>query len=122
MKESVSNLQRALAVGAHVSYFLGGVGFVIAPLVIMLIGYKDGFVHSHAKQAFLCHLLMLFMALAIFAAMLLGSVIWKPVALLAYFFGAALSAAEVYFLVITIIAAINAWRGNLYSYPLISRL
>jgi hypothetical protein len=42
----ISGEQKLLAIAAHVTYFLGGLGFIIAPLVIYLFKKEDAFVRD----------------------------------------------------------------------------
>jgi uncharacterized Tic20 family protein len=59
MEQTITGEQKLLAIIAHLAYFLGGLGFVIAPLVIFLLKKDDVFVYDHAKQALVAHLVIL---------------------------------------------------------------
>lgn len=106
----VSGEQKLLAIAAHLTYFLGGLGFVVAPLVIFLVKRDDPFVADHAKQALVAHLAMLVagMVTGILSMLLIGLLLIPVVALL----GIAL-------LVTSILASIKALNGEYYRYPLI---
>lgn len=109
----VTGEQKLLAIAAHLTYFLGGIGFVLAPLVIFLIKRDDPFVADHAKQALVAHLAMLVvgMATGILSMILIGLLLIPVVALL----GIAL-------LVTSILASLKALNGEYYRYPLIQGL
>ena len=106
----ISGEQKLLAIAAHLTYFLGGLGFVVAPLVIFLLKRDDPFVAEHAKQALVAHLAMLVagMVTGILSMVLIGLLLIPVLALL----GLAL-------LVTSILAAIKALNGEYYKYPLI---
>ena len=55
----ITGEQKLLGILAHISYFLGGLGFIMAPLVIFLLKKEDPFVSEHAKQALVAHLAIL---------------------------------------------------------------
>ena len=109
----VSGEQKLLAVAAHLTFFLGGLGFVVAPLVIFLIKRDDPFVADHAKQALVAHLAMLVAGIVtgVLSMLLIGLLLLPVVALL----GVAL-------LITSIIASIKAINGEYYRYPLIQGL
>jgi len=56
---NITGEQKLLAILAHLAYLLGGLGFIIAPLVIFLLRKEDPFVYHHAKQALVAHLAIL---------------------------------------------------------------
>ena len=109
----ITGEQKLLAIAAHLTYFLGGVGFVFAPLVIYLIKRDDPFVADHAKQALVAHLAMLVvgMVTGILSMILIGLLLIPVVVLL----GVAL-------LVTSILASLKALNGEYYRYPLIQGL
>ena len=109
----VTGEQKLLAIAAHLTYFLGGLGFVFAPLVIFLIRRDDPFVADHAKQALVAHLVMLAAGIVtgILSMLLIGLLLIPVLALL----GAAL-------LITSILAALKALNGEYYRYPLIQGL
>lgn len=98
---------------AHLSYLLGGVGFVLAPLVIFLLKKDDPFVYDHARQALVAHLTVLTVSVAvgILSFLLIGLLLIPFLAIL-----------WIALIVTSIIAAVNAVEGNLYRYPLIQDL
>ncbi|MDF2500981.1 MAG: hypothetical protein K0Q77_1695 [Anaerosporomusa subterranea] len=106
----VTGEQKLLAIAAHLTYFLGGLGFVLAPLVIFLVKRDDPFVADHAKQALVAHLSMLVvgMVTGILSMLLVGLLLIPVVVLL----GLAL-------LVTSILASLKALNGEYYRYPLI---
>jgi uncharacterized Tic20 family protein len=105
--------QKLLAMAAHISYFLGGLGFVIAPLVIFLLEKNDYFVYSHAKQALVAHLTILVASAAVsLACLLLVGVLLLPI----------LAILWLILIVTSIIAAVKAFQGEYYDYPFIQKL
>ncbi|KYZ78175.1 hypothetical protein AXX12_01115 [Anaerosporomusa subterranea] len=106
----VTGEQKLLAIAAHLTYFLGGLGFVLAPLVIFLVKRDDPFVADHAKQALVAHLSMLVvgMVTGILSMLLVGLLLIPVVVLL----GLAL-------LVTSILGSLKALNGEYYRYPLI---
>ncbi len=110
---SVNDEQKILAIVVHLAYFLGGVGFIIAPLVIFLLKKDDTFVQYHAKQALVAHLAVLAFSLAVsMLCLILVGVLLLPV----------LAIIWLGLVVTSIIAAIKALNGELYDYPLIQGL
>lgn len=109
----VTGEQKLLAVAAHLTYFLGGLGFIFAPLIIFLFKRDDPFVADHAKQALVAHLVMLAAAVAtgILSMLLIGLLLIPIVVLL----GLGL-------LITSILATIKALNGEHYRYPLIQGL
>ena len=123
IENNVSSMQKILVVCAHLSYFLGGLGFIFVPLAIMLVCRNDEFVRFHAKQALICHIVILVLALGILAAMVIGQASGvEAIAYLSYVFMAAVIAAEAFYLFVTIIAAVQGCKGVYYKYPLIHKL
>ncbi|SEP36476.1 DUF4870 domain-containing protein [Propionispora vibrioides] len=108
----ITGEQKLLAVLSHLAYLLGGLGFIVAPLVIFLLKREDRFVYEHAKQALVAHLVILvFSAITGLLCTLLIGFLLVPV--LAIFW--------LLLLVTSIIAAVRAVDGQLYEYPLIQR-
>lgn len=106
----ITGEQKLLAIAAHLTYFLGGLGFVIAPLVIFLVKRDDPFIADHAKQALVAHLVMLVAGIVTgLLSMILIGLLLVPVLVL---LGIAL-------LVTSIIASLKALNGEYYQYPLI---
>ena len=108
--ENVTGEQKLLAVLAHLAYFLGGLGFVVAPLVIFLWKKDDYFVYDHAKQALVAHLMLLVAGLVVslLCFALIGLLLVPILAILG-----------VIFVITSLIAAFQALSGNYYRYPFI---
>ncbi|WP_238528214.1 DUF4870 domain-containing protein [Acetonema longum] len=105
--------QKLLAIVAHLAYFFGGLGFVIAPLAILIWKREDPFIYHHAKQALVVQGVLLIASLAVgLLSMLLVGLLLVPILVLA---GIAL-------VVTSLFAAYNALNGELYRYPLIQSL
>lgn len=105
--------QKLLAVLAHISYFVGGLGFIIAPLVIFLLKKEDPFVYHHAKQALVAHITLLVLSIAVgFACVLLIGVLLLPVLIVFWLI----------LIITSIIATIKAAQGEYYYYPFIQSL
>ncbi|NMA13865.1 MAG: DUF4870 domain-containing protein [Clostridia bacterium] len=111
--ENVTGEQKLLAVLAHLAYFLGGLGFVVAPLVIFLWKKDDYFVYDHAKQALVAHLMLLVAGLVVslLCFALIGLLLVPILAILV-----------VIFVITSLIAAFQALNGNYYRYPFIQRI
>lgn len=102
--------QKVLAILAHISYFLGGLGFIIAPLVIFLVKKDDCFVYEHAKQALIAHIVILSTSCIVgLLCMLLIGVLLLPI----------ISILWIIFLVTSVIGALKALNGEEYQYPFI---
>lgn len=109
----VTGEQKLLAVAAHLTYFLGGLGFIFAPLVIYLLKKDDPFVSDHAKQALVAHLVMLVAgAVTGILSMLLIGLLLIPV----------LVVLGIGLLVTSILGSLKALNGEYYRYPLIQGL
>lgn len=107
---TITGEQKLLAVAAHLTYFLGGLGFVVAPLVIFLARRDDPFVADHAKQALVAHLALLVVGVATgLLSLLLVGLLLVPVVIV---IGIGL-------VITSILAAIKALNGELYQYPFI---
>lgn len=106
----MTNEQKLLAIVAHLSYLLGGVGFVLVPLIIWLLHKTDDFVSDHAKQALVAHLVLLAASAAtgILCFILVGFILLPLIAII-----------WLIMLVASIMAAIRAFNGQYYNYPLI---
>ncbi len=104
--DKVTGEQQLLAVIAHLSYLLGGLGFIIAPLVIFLLKKDDPFVADHARQALVAHLALLVTTVGagILSMLLVGLLLLPFVAIL-----------WLVLLITSIIAAIKAVNGELYG-------
>ena len=106
----VTGEQKLLAILAHLAYFLGGIGFVIAPLVIFILKKDDPFVYDHAKQALVAHVMLLVASLVVtlLCFLLIGFLLVPVLLILALIF-----------VITSIIAAFKALDGRLYAYPFI---
>lgn len=76
MENTVTGKQKLLVCIAHLSYFLSGFGFVVAPLILYLVVEDDAFIKEHARQALICHvtLAVVFAALAVLG--FIGGLAW----------------------------------------------
>ncbi|HMM22234.1 MAG TPA: DUF4870 domain-containing protein [Selenomonadales bacterium] len=111
--DSISGEQKLLALIAHLSYFLGGLGFIIAPLVIFLLKKDDPFVYDHARQALVAHIALLAVSVVTgLLCMVLIGVLLVPVLIFLF----------VVLVVTSIIASLRALDGQLYRYPFIQGL
>lgn len=110
MGSEISGEQKLLAIIAHLAYFLGGLGFIIAPLVIFILKKDDPFVYDHAKQALVAHIMMLLAGIVVglLCVALIGLILIPVLIILALIL-----------LVTSIIAAFRALSGELYQYPFI---
>lgn len=109
---NVTGEQKLLAILAHVSYFLAGLGFIIAPLVIFLLRKDDFFVHEHAKQALVAHLSILALSSIVgMLCILLVGVLLLPVVGILW----------LVLLVTSVLGMIKALNGETYQYPFIQR-
>jgi uncharacterized protein len=108
--DKITGEQQLLAIIAHLSYLLGGLGFLIAPLVIFLLRKEDPFVADHARQALVAHLAILAASVlvGILSLLVVGLLLIPVVAIL-----------WLVLLVTSILAAIKALNGELYRYPFI---
>lgn len=107
---NITGEQKLLAILAHLAYLLGGLGFIIAPLVIFLLRKEDPFVYHHAKQALVAHL-------AILAASVITSLLC--ILLIGFLLVPVLALLWLLLLITSIIAAVKAADGQFYEYPLI---
>ncbi len=107
---NITGEQKLLAILAHLAYLLGGLGFIIAPLVIFLLRKEDPFVYHHAKQALVAHLAILAASVitSLLCILLIGFLLVPVVALL-----------WLLLLITSIIAAVKSADGQFYEYPLI---
>jgi uncharacterized protein len=110
---SITGEQKLLALIAHLSYLLCGLGFIIAPLVIFILKKDDPFVYEHARQALIAHLALLAVSIfvGILSCMIIGILLLPILALLWFTL-----------LVTSIIASFKAINGEYYRYPLIQSL
>ncbi|HWR09475.1 DUF4870 domain-containing protein [Sporomusa sp.] len=110
---NITGEQKLLAILAHLAYLLGGLGFIIAPLVIFMLRKEDPFVYHHAKQALVAHLAILVVSVitSLLCMVLVGLLLVPVIGLL-----------WLLLLITSIIAAVKAADGQFYEYPLIQRL
>jgi uncharacterized Tic20 family protein len=106
----VSGEQKLLAAAAHLLYLLGGIGFVIAPLIILILKKNDPFVYEHAKQALVAQLILLIAGavVSLLCIVLIGFLLIPILMILG-----------VIFVITSLIAAIRVLEGRPYAYPLI---
>lgn len=106
----ITGEQKALALLAHIAYFLGGLGFVFAPLLLFILKKDDTFVYEHAKQALMVQILLLILSTIVFVL----SFFVVGILLLPF-----LAVAGLLFFVTSLLAAYRAICGESYEYPLI---
>lgn len=110
---AVTGEQKLLAILAHLSYLLAGLGFLLAPLVLFLWRKEDFFVAEHAKQALVAHITLLVVSAVIsFSCFLLVGILLLP-------------AVGLLWLIFFVASLRGAWRslqGKPYHYPLIQGL
>lgn len=113
MSITVSSEQKILAITAHIAYMLGGLGFIIAPLLIFLFRKDDPFVNHHAKQALVAHLAILVLSAIIsFLCMVVIGVLLVPIVAILW----------IVLVVTSIIATVKALNGEQYYYPFIQQI
>lgn len=111
--DNITGEQKLLALVAHLSYFLGGLGFVIAPLLIFLFKKEDAFVFDHARQALAAHLVILAASVVVgLLSLLLVGLLLIPV----------LAVLWLALVVTSILAGLRVLSGEYYRYPLIQGL
>lgn len=109
----ITDQQKLLAIVAHLAYFLGGIGFVVAPLVIFIIKKDDPFIADHAKQALVAHLSLLVAGTMVgFLSLLFIGLLLIPVLVLL----------STVLFATSILAALKALNGEYYRYPFIQGL
>ena len=109
----ITGEQKILSILAHISYFLGGLGFIIAPLIIFLVKKDDYFVYEHAKQALVAHIAILAASCLVgLLCMLLIGVLLLPV----------IGILWIVLLVTSIIGAVKALNGEEYQYPFTQKI
>ncbi len=109
---SITSEQKILAILAHLAYLLGGLGFIVAPLIIFLVKKDDPFVYEHAKQALVAHIaISVFSVITGLLSMVLVGLLLLPV----------IAVLWLLLLITSIMAAIKAADGQLYEYPLIQK-
>lgn len=107
--------QKLLAVAAHISYLLGGIGFILVPLGLLLWSKHKGdlFVAEHAKQA-LCAQVIIGVLSTI-----TGMLVWLIVGVLLLPFMGVIALG---WCIMSFYAAWAALHGEEYRYPLIQSL
>ena len=110
---AVTSEQKFLAIIAHIAYLFGGIGFIIAPLLIFLLKKDDDFVYYHAKQALVAHLAILVVSLAVYLLCLL---------LIGFLLLPLLAVVWLILIVTSLLAIFSAVNGELYQYPFIQNL
>jgi len=107
---TITGEQKLLAILAHISYFLGGMGFIIAPLAIFFLKKEDPFIASHAKQALVAHLVIGVTSciIVILLPVFIGILLFFPLGIL-----------WLVLFVTSILGTIKALNGEYYQYPFI---
>ena len=106
----VSTEEKLLAVVAHISFFLGGMGFLVVPLVIYLLKKDNFFIRYHARQALVAHLILLVISVIVgITSFLLVGLILIPVLVILFLL----------LIITSLIASYKSLKGELYEYPLI---
>ncbi len=112
----VSSEDKILAIVCHLSFLVGGLGFLLLPLVIFLVKREtSAFVAFHAREALNFHLslmLYIFCTIPVFILLACFVVILIPI----------YAAMGIFALVCAIIAAVRASESVYYQYPLTIRL
>lgn len=108
----ITTTERFLAAAAHVGFMAAGVGFLLVPLLILIVwGKKSQFVSGHAKQA----LYMQIGAIIVTSAAILLAVFTGPVLAT----GLAIALLTIGWVVFAIIGAVKAMGGDEFVYPLL---
>lgn len=109
----ISAEQKVFAVVAHIAYLLGGLGFIVAPLLIFLLKKDDAFVYHHAKQSLVAQLaLLVFSAVVSLLSFLLVGLLLVP----------ALAVFWLVLFIASLYACYKAINGEEYKYPMIQWL
>ena len=109
---TITGEQKILAILAHISYFIGGLGFIIAPLIIFMLKKDDYFVYEHAKQALVAHIAIFATSciVGVLCTVLIGVLLLPVIGIL-----------WIVLLVTSVIGALKALNGEEYQYPFIQR-
>ncbi len=113
---AISSNDKLLAIVCHISLLIGGLGYLLLPLVVFLMKRDDSpFVAFHAKEALNFHLSLLLYGVCMlplfFVFMCLIVFIWIPLVI-------AVGAAT---LIFAIMASVRASEGGYFRYPLTIR-
>jgi uncharacterized Tic20 family protein len=112
----VSSEDKVLAIVCHLSFLIGGLGFLFLPLIIFLIKRETSvFVAFHAREALNFHLSLLLYSICTLPFLFLLACLFF---ILIPFY----AALGIFALVVAIIAAVRAAEGAYYQYPLTIRL
>ena len=116
MPAAVSTEDKILAVLCHASIFIGGLGYLILPLIVYLIK-KDAspFVAFHSKEALNFHFTILILVVCTLPLLLIFSCLFMIIGIPLY--GALALAVSIF----AIIASIRAYEGIYYPYPVTIR-
>jgi len=106
--------QKLLIAVASLSYLVAGIGFILVPLLIAVFNRSDELVHFYAKQAAVCHVVLVVVYFVLFA---ICAIVKIPI------LGEALIAiVAAFYVVVAIKATIEGCKGNYYKYPIVSKL
>lgn len=108
----VTTTERFLAAAAHVGFLAAGVGFLLVPLLILIIwGKKSEFVAGHAKQALYMQIgAVVVTSVAVLLAVFIGPLIATGLAIALLTFG---------WVIFAVVGAIKAMSGEEFVYPLL---
>ena len=108
----VTTEQKIMAAAAHCGYLLGGIGFIVLPLILWLINGRQSFAGHHARQAFWIQAFSVFVTLLIIAAAFVMNVeVAVTVGILVQ---------TIAWVLFSIVAAVKAINGEYYIYPVLS--
>ena len=114
----ISTEQKVMAMVAHGSYLLGGLGIVFVPFVLWMANGRQTFAGHHARQA--CLLQLVVMAVIVLICVVCGIFAVagadEDVAVLIGIAGC--GTVGIGWLVLSIIPIVQALEGKMYEYPL----
>ena len=107
IKEHISDVDKLLAITAHISYLFFGMGFVIIPLLIYSLSRSSEFVKNNAMYALQMQLMVLICSFVtlILTLLIIGIVLW-PVLLCLY----------LVWLIGSAVACMKAFDGKEFNY------
>jgi len=108
----VTTTERFLAAAAHASFLAAGIGFLLVPLLILIVwGKKSQFVAGHAKQALYMQIgAIIVTSVAILLSVFVGPLLATGLAITLLTFG---------WVGFAIVGAVKAVSGDEFVYPLL---